>query len=395
MDSEPESFLNFDNTEIAFSYKSDSELKRLRWLFSLMNNAGLVKMGSLFSPLALKLKLPFVRSAIKATIFKQFVGGESLMDTQKNIDLLYKYNTLTILDYGAESKTKDDELDAVMLETINAIELAASNNSVPAISTKLTGLAPNELLVKMQSDKPLSIAELEQREKLHLRIDNICKKAHDLKVGVMIDAEESWMQISIDSIVDQMMQEYNKNNVIVYNTYQLYRHDKLDDLKTAFQKGQDNGYRIGAKLVRGAYMEKERNYAKENNISSVINTNKEATDRCYNDALAFAVENYKMMASVCASHNVESNLFQAQLIEEKGIDKSHPHLNFCQLFGMSDNITFNLAQSGYNVAKYLPYGPLDEVIPYLIRRARENTSITGDMSRELNFITKEIKRRKL
>lgn len=395
MDSEPSSNLNFENTEIAFSYKSDKELKRLKWLFTMMNSASLVKMGSLFSPLALKLKLPFVKSAIKATIFKQFVGGENLLDTQKNIDLLFKYNTLTILDYGAESKTTEEELDAVMTETINAIELAASNNSVPAISTKLTGLAPNDLLIKMQTNEDLSLGELRQQEKLHMRIDAICKRAHDLKVGVMIDAEESWMQVSIDNIVEEMMRAYNKTSVIVYNTYQLYRHDKLEDLRLAYQKGLDNGYLIGAKLVRGAYMEKERNYANENNIPSVINTDKKATDKSYNDALEFAVKHYKKMASVCASHNVESNLLQAKLIDQSGIDKTHPHLNFCQLYGMSDNITFNLAQAGYNVAKYLPYGPLDEVIPYLIRRAQENTSITGDMSRELNFITKEIKRRGL
>ncbi|MBT8232706.1 MAG: proline dehydrogenase [Saprospiraceae bacterium] len=360
-----------------------------------MNNKSLVKMGSLFTPTALKLKLPFVRSAIKATIFKQFVGGENLLDTQKSIDLLYRYNTLTILDYGAESKTSEDDLDNVMNETINAIELAASNSSVPVVSTKLTGLAPNELLIKVQSDEALNESEKREYDKLVYRLDAICKRAHDLKVGIMIDAEESWMQISIDDLVNQMMAAYNKSSVIVYNTFQLYRNDKLDYLKLSHEQAIAEGYLLGAKLVRGAYMEKERNYAEENGLKDVINATKEDTDRDYNEGIKYCVDNYESIASVCASHNVKSNLYQAQLIEENQIEKTHPHLNFCQLFGMSDNITFNLAKSGYNVAKYLPYGPLNEVVPYLIRRAQENTSITGDMSRELKFIAREIKRRGL
>jgi len=395
MESEPSTKLDFQNTEIAFSYKSDKELKRLKWLFSMMNNSGLVKLGSMFTPLALKLNLPFVKPALKATIFKQFVGGENLLDTQKTIDLLYRYNTLTILDYGAEAKTSEEDLNAVMNETIKAIELAASNSSVPVVSTKLTGLASNDLLAKMQTDAELSVGEERQKDQLLNRIDNICKRAHDLKVGVMIDAEESWLQVSIDTIVDEMMGLYNKSSVIVYNTFQLYRHDKLQYLKDSHEKALANGYMLGAKLVRGAYMDKERAYAETNNIESVINVDKKATDDAYNNALKYCVDNYETIGSACASHNVYSNLLQAELIEKKNIDKSNPHLNFCQLLGMSDNITFNLAKSGYNVAKYLPYGPLKEVVPYLIRRAKENTSITGDMSRELKLIDTELKRREL
>jgi len=378
--------LDFSNTEIAFSYKSDKELRELKWLFKLMNSKWMVGLGSTFTPAMLKLKLPLVRPAIKRTIFKQFVGGESLKDTQGKIDLLQKFNTLTILDYGAESKTTEEELDHVMSENIKAIEFAASNSSVPVASTKLTGLAPNELLIKMQTDEQLTKAEEQQKSKLLERLDKICKRAHDLEVGIMIDAEESWMQITIDNLVDEMMEVYNKKQVIVYNTFQLYRNDKLDYLKASHEKAMSNNYLLGAKLVRGAYMDKEREYAQEHNLADVINEDKDATDKMYNDGLKFVVENYKSIASVCASHNQESNLFQATLIEEKNIEKNHPHLNFCQLLGMSDNITFNLAKAGYNVAKYLPYGPLNEVIPYLIRRAKENTSVTGDMSRELSFI---------
>jgi len=216
-----------------------------------------------------------------------------------------------------------------------------------------------------------------------------------LNVGVMIDAEESWMQITIDRIVEDMMLAYNKSSVIVFNTYQLYRHDKLEYLKDSFEKSQEQKYKLGAKLVRGAYMDKENNFAESQGIQSLINTSKEATDKDYNEAILFCVNHYEEVSSVCASHNAKSNLYQASLIDKKQIEKNHPHLNFCQLLGMSDNITFNLAKAGYNVAKYVPYGPLKEVIPYLIRRAKENSSVTGDMSRELQLIKSEIKRRGL
>lgn len=395
MDVEPSQKLNFSNTEIAFSYKSDKELKQLKLLFSVMNNSKLVGLGSALTPFALKLHFPFVEKAIRATIFKQFVGGENLLDTQRTIDLLFRYNTQTILDYGAESKSAEKELDQVMNESIKAIEMAAANSSVPVISTKMTGLAPNSLLIKIQEGSELTAEEEDKKKALERRLDQICKRAYDLKVGVMVDAEESWMQETIDDLVNDMMETYNRSQVIVYNTYQLYRHDKLEYLKASHERSQSQGYLLGAKLVRGAYMEKERDWAKERSIMSVINPDKESTDRDYNDALRYCVENYQTIGSVCATHNAESNRLQAELIEKHGIDKTHPHLNFCQLLGMSDNITFNLSEAGYNVAKYVPYGPIHEVIPYLIRRAQENSSITGDMSRELKMITDEIKRRGL
>lgn len=388
-------FLDFDNTEIAFSYKSDKELKRLKWLFRVMNNSGLVSLGSRLTPALLKWRIPFVRSIVKATIFKQFVGGESIMDTQSVIDLLYKYGTLTILDYGAEAKTSEEDLDAVVHETIRAIELAASNNSVPVISTKITALADNVLLTKIQSGVTLSEKEETDKSQLFQRLDTICKKAYDLKVGVMVDAEESWMQDTIDSLVDEMMLSYNKKEVIVYNTFQLYRKDKLAYLKASYEKAMDEKYLLGAKLVRGAYMEKERKYAEQNGMECMIQNSKEETDIDYNKAVTFCVDHYENISSVCASHNAKSNRLQAHIIEKRKIEIRHPHLNFCQLYGMSDNLTFNLAKAGYNVAKYVPYGPLKEVVPYLIRRAQENTAVTSDMSRELTFISTEIARRGL
>ena len=223
----------------------------------------------------------------------------------------------------------------------------------------------------------------------------MCSSAHELGVGVFIDAEESWMQEGIDAIVFEMMEKYNRKKVIVFNTYQLYRHDKLAQLKSDYQVAQSKGYMLGAKIVRGAYMEKERNRAEEKNYPSPIHKDKASVDKDFDEAVRFCVEHYEDLGSCCATHNVKSNMLQAQLIDEKNIQKDHPHLNFCQLYGMSDNITFNIAHAGYNVAKYVPYGPIRDVIPYLIRRAKENTSVTGEMSRELQLISKELKRREL
>ena len=348
----------------------------------------------MLTPIALKLRLPFVRSMVKATIFKQFVGGEDLKDTQEVISLLQRFNTQTILDYGAEAKSEESELDNAVEEFISAIEMAASNDSVPIISTKLTGLADNDLLIKMQSDNRLTSRDEEEKAKLINRLDKICRRAYELSVGVMIDAEESWMQVTIDTLVDEMMEKYNKEKVIIYNTFQLYRKDKYDFLIASHKRAIERNYILGAKLVRGAYMDKERAEAPDFGLPILINDTKELTDKEYNKALKYCVDNHSEISVVCASHNAKSSLLFADMIIEKGIAKNHPHFKFSQLFGMSDNLTFNLAKAGFNVAKYVPYGPLSEVVPYLIRRAKENKAVASDMSRELSYITQEMKRRK-
>ncbi len=387
--------LDFSNTEVAFSNKSDAQLMHTLRLFRLMSNQTLVNSMSGLGLLAVRWKLPFAKMAIRKTIFEQFVGGENLMDAQAAIEHLYKFGALTILDYGAEGKTTEEELNLTMKETIKAVELAASNNSVPAVSTKLTGLADNALLEKLNTREKLSQKEQKDYDKLIFRINEICSRAESLGVSVLIDAEESWMQIAIDEIVMQMMYRYNTDKVVVYNTYQIYRHDKLEQMINDHKLCKSKGVMLGSKIVRGAYMEKERERAIEEKYTSPIHLNKEAVDKDYNLAIKYCVEHYETIGSICATHNIESNLYQAQLIEEKGIPKNHPHLNFCQLYGMSDYITFNLADSGYNVAKYVPYGPIEEVVPYLIRRAKENSSVTGEMGRELKYISKEKKRRGL
>ena len=391
----PKELPDFSNTEIAFSAKTNAELKKMEKLFRAMNNPTLVKAGTKLGLFAVKLNFPFADYIIKKTIFEQFCGGENLWNCQKAIDKLHKFHTLSVLDYGAEAKDTDEEFDAVMNENMKAIEMAASNNSVPVISTKLTGLVDNSVLEAMQNKTALTPDQKSKYEGFVRRVDSICSKGHQHGVGVFIDAEETWMQDPIDNLAMEMMEKYKKEKVIVYNTYQLYRKDKLADLKRDFAIADERKFLLGAKLVRGAYMEKERNRAIDMGYDCVIQETKEDTDRDYNLAIQFCVDHYEKISVCCASHNQESNMLLATLINERKLDKAHPHLNFCQLMGMSDCITFNLAKAGFNVAKYVVYGPVKEVLPYLIRRAEENTSITGEMGRELSLIDQEIKRRGL
>lgn len=392
---EPSFSLDFSNTEIAFSNKSDKELKKTAWLFKMMNNHHLVSIGSKLGLFAIKYRLPFSEAIVRSTIFPQFCGGETLLDCQKTIDKLYEFNTLTVLDYGAEGKNDEDDLDNAMKEMLRAIAMAASNNSVPVVSTKLTGLVNTQILQKLHQKEALS--EGEKRNFIHLeeRLHEICEKAYDLGISIFVDAEESWIQDPIDELVLQMMEKFNKEKVIIYNTYQLYNKHKLSHLKRDHQRCLDKGVLFGAKLVRGAYMEKERARAEEMGYESPIQDDKQNTDKDYDAGIRYCIEHLDSISSCCASHNLESNYLQAELIDQKGIDHDHPHVNFCQLYGMSDHLTFNLANAGYNAAKYVVYGPIKEVIPYLIRRTQENASITGEMSRELALVTKELKRRGL
>ncbi len=390
-----QSLPDFSNTEIAFSSKTNSELKKAEMLFKLMNNPTLVKISSSLGMFAVKYRLPFADYIVKKTIFEQFCGGEDLLSCQKSIDKLYKTNTLSVLDYGAEAKETEEDFQAVVQENIRAIELAASNNSVPVISTKITGLTHMSLLEAMDRKENLSDEQKEDYKALLKRIDTICGKAAQHEVAVFIDAEESWIQDTIDAIAMKMMENYNKERVVVFNTYQLYRHDKLADLKADHKVAIDKGFLLGAKLVRGAYMEKERKRAEEMGYTSPIQPDKASSDRDYDLALKYCFDNYATISVCCASHNLDSNLLLAKLIKEENLDKTHPHFNFCQLYGMSDYITFNLAKKGYNAAKYVVYGPVKEVVPYLVRRAQENTSVSGEMGRELSLIHKEVVRRKL
>lgn len=393
---EPSRQIDFQDTEIAFSSKSDKELKAMNRLFSMMSKSFLVNVGSSLGLIALKMKLPFVKPILRKTMFGQFCGGENLLDCQETIDKLYSESTFTILDYGAEGKESDEELDAVKDEILRSIDMAASNDSVPVVVAKCSGLSNTALLENLQHGVD-SLDETSKHlyEQFYIRMDEICEKAAEMGVSVYIDAEESWIQKGIDTIVFEMMEKYNTVKAIVHNTYQLYRKGKAEQIVHDHKVALDKGYILGAKLVRGAYMDKERKRAAEMGYPSPIHDTKEDTDVSFDSGLEYCVRNYETISSCCASHNIPSAQKQVNWIDELGADKDHIHLNFSQLYGMSDFITFNLAQAGYNVAKYVPYGAIEEVVPYLIRRAQENTSITGEVGRELRLVQKELKRRGL
>lgn len=385
--------LDFSNTEVAFARKSNDELKKAAWLFGLMNKHWLVGIGSKIGLAAIRLRLPFVESIVKATIFDQFCGGTTLLESMPAIEDLDRFQVYSILDYGAEAKTDEEDFNHTMKETIRAIEFAKHSDAVPVVSTKITGMARFGLLESLQKGEPFNRDTRIEYKSVLKRIDAICHVASSQGVKVFFDAEESWIQDSIDHLVTVMMRRYNRESVVVYNTFQLYRHDRLQFLFDSYNLAQRGGYMLGAKLVRGAYMDKERERAEEMGYPSPIQPNKEATDDAFDTAIRFCVDHYEDLASCNASHNAKSARLQAELIVEKGIERRHPHLNFCQLYGMSDNLTFNLANAGFNVAKYVPYGQVHEVVPYLIRRAEENSSVTGDMTREHKLVLQELRRR--
>ncbi len=386
---------DFSNTRIAFQAKTDKQLLETSRLFRFMNKEWLVDIGTALGKLAIKLNLPFVEAIIKRTIFKQFCGGITLSDCQSTIDHLKEHNTRTILDYGAESKSAAKDLDIARDELLNAIEFAAVNESVPIVSCKLTALVPNHVLEHKQSGGNYSSKDKELYKVFWERINAAASRAAELSVGIFIDAEESWMQGAMDEVVRELMSLYNRNQCIIYNTYQLYRTDKFAQLISDHELAKASVYILGAKLVRGAYMDKEREYAEEKGIPTLIQVNKEATDRDYNKALLYCLEHYEEIGLCNASHNIKSVQLMAETIQTRALPQNHKHLNFCQLQGMSDHLTFNLAQAGYNTAKYVVYGPVKDVAEYLIRRAEENSAVTGEMSRELQLIETELKRRDL
>lgn len=384
--------INFEDTEQAFIMKTDFELKKSSWLFTLMQNASLVDLGSKAALLAMQMRLP-VTWAIKQTIYAQFCGGETLLKCVPTINKMAEYGVTTMLDYGTEGKQTETAFNKTMRSVNTSIRFAQKNDTVQVVIIKLSGLMKFSLLSKVQSGETLTKAEQEAFEAGKKRVDAICHIAWENDVQVYIDAEESWVQDVIDDITIEMMKRYNKEKAIVFNTYQMYRHDRLDYLKKSYEMVQKEGAILGAKLVRGAYMDKERDRAKKLGQPSPIQPNKAATDRDYNDGLTFCTENYEQISVCAATHNAYSSLLLAQLMEEKNIPRNHPHFTFCQLYGMSDNLTFNLSKAGFTASKYLVYGPVRDVVPYLIRRAQENSSVTGEVGRELAFIKKEIQRR--
>ena len=386
--------ISFDNTEIAFKSKSTADLTRAYWLFKIIGNPSLVKFGKWATNTALNLQLP-IKGIIKKTIFSQFCGGETISDCTKAINTLSNFGIGTILDYSIEGKTSDEDFNATVEEIIATIKAAAGYTKIPFAVFKVTGISSFSILEKANDSN--AILTNEEQVKLTAiiqRIDKICAAAHENNVPVFIDAEETWIQDTIDRITFDMMLKYNKERAIIYNTLQLYRHDRIAFLKEEVTKAKIHNIHYGVKLVRGAYMEKERDRALKMGYPSPIQPDKTACDKDFNLALELIIENLDAMALCSGSHNEESAQLLAQLMLQKGIAPADKRIYFAQLLGMSDHISYNMAHAGYNVAKYVPYGPVKEVMPYLLRRADENTSVAGQTSRELSLIMKERNRRK-
>jgi proline dehydrogenase len=385
--------LTFENIENAFAYKSDSEINKAYWLFKSISIPSVVKLGPALTEAALKLHLP-IKWAVKNTIYSHFCGGETIEQCLKTIDKLARYNVGSILDYSVEGKESEHEFDQACAEIQKTVRRAQGDPKIPFSVFKVTGMGRLDLLEKLSNRRTLSAEEKSEAELLRKRIDTICSLAHELNVRVFIDAEESWIQQAIDDLATEMMRRYNKKSAIIYNTIQLYRHDRLAFLKAAHQQAESENYFLGLKLVRGAYMEKERDRAKEMNYPSPIQPDKAASDRDYNASLEYCVQHIDRIAICAGTHNAESSMYLTELMKKNGIAKNDERIYFSQLLGMSDNISFNLAKAGYRVAKYVPYGPVLSVLPYLTRRAQENTSMAGQMGRELKLILAEKKRRK-
>ena len=386
--------ISFDNTGIAFSYKSDKELKRAYTMFKLVGKSWLVQLGKKMVPIAFKLRLP-INGLIKSTIFKQFCGGETIDDCDETIQTLFDNKVGTILDYSVEGKTEEVDFDATRDEIMATIEKAKGNKAIPFAVFKVTGLSRHAILEKLNDiNAEPTVLERAEFARVVDRINDICAHAHKSDCPIFIDAEESWIQNTIDRVVEAMMAKYNKEKCIVYNTLQMYRHDRLEYLRNGISKAKREGYKFGGKLVRGAYMEKERDRAAEMGYPSPIQPDKETCDVDFNEGIRLMVQEIEHCALCCGTHNEESSLLLVDLLEEYGVAKDDKRVYFAQLLGMSDHISFNLAHAGYQVAKYVPYGPVKEVMPYLLRRADENTSVAGQTGRELSLISKEWKRRK-
>jgi proline dehydrogenase len=394
MEITPRKRLSFENTEIAFRNKSNADLNRAYYLYKVISSNFLVQIGPPITNFFLNIGLP-LKSIIKATIFKQFCGGETIADCENTIKQLAIGKVGTILDYSVEGEEEEAVFDFTCEEIIRTINRAEGDSRIPITVFKITGIGRFGLMEKIDAKQELNAKELAEFAKVKKRCLKICQVAYDKNVPIMIDAEETWIQKTIDELALDMMRLFNKEKLIVYNTYQMYRHDKLADMKADHLIARETGFILGVKMVRGAYMEKERKRAQEMGYPSPIQPDKAASDRDYNASLEYCVENIKEIGFVAGTHNEESSQILAQLLDENDIPHNHPHVYFAQLLGMSDNLSFNLSDAGYNVAKYVPYGPVKAVLPYLFRRAQENTSVAGQTSRELNLIAKEKARRRI
>ena len=385
--------IDFNDSKSAFKDKSDFDLNRAFFLFQTLNYPTISKFLTIILKVILSLRIP-INFLIKLTIFKQFCGGETIFESSKTIDKLWKSSIGTILDYSAEGQENEDDFKDVYEETLKVLDIAKNNPKIPFVVFKLTGLIQFNILKKLSDKEKLSEDENSSLMKLNKRLNTICKKAKDISKPIFIDAEESWIQNGIDDLVFSLMKQFNKEKVLIFNTVQMYRHDRLAYLKNLSQIAQSEGFKIGLKIVRGAYHEKEIERALEKGYNIPVHEKKSNTDKDFNNALKFCIENINHISICSGTHNIESSTYLLKLMKEHSIKNNDDRIYSSQLLGMSDNISYNLSNANYNVSKYVPYGPVKKVIPYLIRRAEENRSISGQMGRELKNILEEKKRRK-
>ena len=385
--------LSFENTEIAFRGKSDSDLNRAYWLFKALSSNLLIRIGKPITNFALKVGLP-IKGIIRSTIFNHFCGGETIEGCIPAIDRLAAQRVGTILDYSVEGENMENPLDETCEEILRTIDYAKTNPNVSFAVFKPSGLGRFELLEKVNLKIRLTANEATEYERIRGRFERICQACYDHRIKVLIDAEHSWIQNAVDDLALEMMQRFNRKTPIVYNTYQLYRHDKLISLQADYYLADAAGFFLGAKLVRGAYMEIEQERAQLYGYRSPIQPNKEATDRDYDAAVRFCLDHIDRIGLMAGTHSEASCKALINEMNLRQLPPNHPHIHFAQLLGMSDNLSFNLAAAGYHAAKYMPYGPVEAVMPYLFRRAQENTSMTGQTGRELSLIDSERKRRK-
>ncbi|MCD9187300.1 MAG: proline dehydrogenase family protein [Pyrinomonadaceae bacterium] len=386
--------LNFQDTETAFADKTNSELKEKYRLFKFMNSPFLSEIGTNAAKFALSLGLP-VKGLIKNTIYEQFCGGETIEECEQTINKLGRSHIGTILDYSVEGKTTEEDFEAATNEILKNVERAKNDENIPFAVFKVTGIAPLGTLEKVSSGIELQEKTKWKWERITCRVEKICERAHAVGQPIFIDAEETWIQTAIDKLAIEMMRKFNREKHLVYNTIQLYRTDGLQMLKDFHEIAKREGFLYSVKLVRGAYMEKERERAEEKGYPSPIQPDKQSTDRDYDLAIDYCLENIDTIAFVAGTHNEKSTKLLAEKLDKKGIPHDHQNVNFSQLYGMSDNLSYVLAKYDYNVSKYVPYGPVKDAVPYLIRRANENTSVAGQVSRELDLIKKELERRHL
>lgn len=386
--------ISFQDTQTAFAHYSDNSLKTAYRVYQLIGNNLLNNIGTTLTKIAVAINFP-LKPFVKPLIFKQFCGGEDLKECVSTIELLKQRKVRCSLNYSVELKKNETDFDKTLKINKSIIAFAANKNYVSSISCKVSGFGHHHIMEKVQNQEDLTLEEQDHFERMKDRLHELCLYASENNTQVYLDAEESWVQDVIDDIVDELMEFYNQNEVFVFNTYQMYRHDRIQFILKSIDRAKAKNYKIGAKLVRGAYMEKERERAEKLNYLSPIYPDKESCDLGFNGALDLCINNIDTVSTCVATHNEYSCLLATKIMEENEIPKNHPHVRFSQLFGMGEHITFNLAEHGYNAAKYTPMGPVQDVIPYLIRRAEENTSIDGQLSREIMVVKSEIERRGL